>query len=103
MYVLMWILPENVLLVILLPVVPHDISGSYVLRNLPVNFPNTRVWVFPDNIGLHFSISYSSVNRINILQSLYRIASIANANSGSFVSDLQGKSNITVLCLEKSE
>ena len=100
----MWILPENVLLVILLPVLPHDISGSCVPGNLPVDFPNTIVCVFPGTVpSLHFSISYSSVDRINIIQPLYRTASIANAHNESYVSDLQGKCNITVLCLEKSE
>lgn len=54
--------------------------GLCVLGNPPVNFPNTIVWVFPDNISLYFSISYSLVRRINIIQSLHRTTWITNAN-----------------------
>lgn len=55
--------------------------GLCVLGNPPVNFPNAIVWVFPHNISLYFSILYSSVGRINIIQPLYRTTRITNANN----------------------
>lgn len=80
MYVLMWIFPDNILLVILLSLLPHGMPDSCALKNFPVNFPNAVVWVFPDNISLHFSAFYLSVDRRNIMQSLERTASVVNVN-----------------------